>query len=205
MIGTEFLINQIRKGGEKVKKTAFLTLAMALLIIGAAAAPVMAIGPFGAMQNDNPNFSIDPIGAVHNACGKSGVSIIWTPMPIGGPYTFWSEQRFKIASSGGGQVNNALIADPSTFSQWAADMQAYPLGDPTVNENKWIFLSPDGSDYPQYPFGPSGSYGTHGMLWFYIFVSMITGGVSGPAAAAGATAAVADYPNGWLWQYNLIG
>jgi hypothetical protein len=84
-------------------------------------------------------------------------------------------------------------------------MQAYPLGEPTVNENKWIFLSPDGSDYPQYPFGPSGSYGTHGMLWYYFYVSMRTGGLSGPVAAAGATAAVANYPNGWLWQYNLIG
>ncbi len=185
-----------------MKKTAVLTLAMALLIIGAAAAPVMAIGPFGALQNDNPNFRIDPIGAVHNECGKSDVSIIWTPMPIGGPYTFWSEQRFKIASGGGGQVNNALIADPSTFSRWAADMQAYPLGDPTVNENKWILLTPDGDDYPQYNVG---TYGQHGMLWYYFYVSMRAGGIPKDEAAAGATAAVANYPNGWLWQYNLIG
>jgi hypothetical protein len=188
-----------------VKKGSIAVLALASLVVVAAVAPVMAIGPHGALHNDNPNFWIDPIGAVHNLCGKSAVDIIWTPMPLGGPQTFWSEQRFVVASSSGGKVNNALIADPSTFSQWAADMAAYPLGNPTVNENKWILLSPDGSDYPQYPMGPSGSYGTHGMLWYYIYVSMRTGGFSGPDAAAGATAAVADFPNGWLWQYNLVG
>lgn len=184
-----------------MKKGAVLILVSTLLMISATVVPVMAIGPFGALDNDNSNFRIDAIGAVHNDCGKSEVTIIWTPMPLGEPQSFWSEQRFVNASSGGGRVNNALAADLSTFSQWADDMEAYANDEPTVNENKWIFLSPDGSGY-QYDFGP---YGTHGMLWFYFYISLRTAGLSGPVAAARATTAIANYPEGRFWQYNLIG
>ncbi len=184
-----------------MKKIGVFTVILASLTLSIAVSPAIAIGPYGALDDDNPNFLIDAIGAVHNNCGQSLVRIIWTPMPLGRPQSFWSEQRFVAARSGGGRVNNAIAADLQTFTQWNDDMQAYANGEPTVNENKWIFLSPDGSGN-QASFGP---YGTHGMLWFYFYMSLRTIGLSGPPAAAAASTAAANYPEGRFWQYNLIG
>ena len=187
-----------------MKKAAVFIVALALLTLSAAVAPVMAIGPSGAVDNDNPNFSIDVINAIHNWRGGAAGQIIWTPMPVGQPRTFWSEMRLFDAIAGGGKIKNAIAAWPSTFSQWGVDITAYGKGEPTVNENKWIFLSPEGSGN-QYTFGPDGSYGTHGMVWYWLYISYRTGGYSGPDAAAQATANVVQYPEGLFWIYNFIG
>jgi len=187
-----------------VKKATIVILGLALLALSAAVAPVMAIGPSGAVNNENPNFSIDVIDAVHNWRGGAVGQIIWTPMPVGQPRTFWSEMRLLDATSGGGKAKNAIAATRSTFAQWVADMTAYGSGEPTVNENKWIFLSPEGSGN-QDTFGPNGAYGTHGMVWYWLFISLYTGGYSGPAAAEGASALVVQFSKGLFWQYNFIG
>ncbi len=187
-----------------MKKTAVLILAFALLTLSVAIVPAVAIGPSGAVDNDNPNFTIDAINAIHNFRGEASGQIIWTPMPVGQPRTFWSEMRLFDATSGEGKIKNAIAAWPSTFGIWSSDITAYGNGQPTVNENKWIFLSPDGSGN-QYAFGPSGAYGIHGMVWYWLYISYRTGGFSGPDAAAMATVNVAQYPEGLLWKYNFIG
>ena len=185
-----------------MKKATIVILGLTLLVLSAAVAPVMAIGPSGAVNNENPNFSIDVIDAVHNWRGGAVGQILWTPMPVGQPHTFWSEMRLLDATSGGGKTKNAIAATRSTFAQWMADITAYGSGEPTVNENKWIFLSPDGSGN-QDTFGPNGAYGTHGMVWYWLFISFYTGGYEDPAALASAVAV--QFPKGLFWQYNFIG
>jgi hypothetical protein len=170
-----------------------LVIAVALLAIALFVTPVMAIGPFGASDNDNPNFWIDPVGAIWNYRGKAVGNIIWSPQPLGQPRTYWSEWRWFDASSGGGKVNNAIAADMSTIGEWVADMAAYANGLPTVNENRWIFLSPEPSNGP------------HGMVWRMMYISYLAGGMSSADAAEAATFAAAQYPKGVFWRYNFIG
>ncbi len=94
-----------------MKKATIAISVLVSLIVAALVSPAIAIGPFGAADNENANFWIDPAGAIWNYRGKAVGHIIWSPQPLGQPRTYWSEWRWFDATSGGGKKNNAIAAD----------------------------------------------------------------------------------------------
>jgi hypothetical protein len=170
-----------------VKKATVLIFALALLMMSAVVAPAMAIGPWEALEvGNNPNLWV-ALGALHNSRGEAVGVVVWTE--ISGVSLKWS---FFDTVSGQGKANNAIVATLSTLAQFSADLNAYMNGEPTVNENKWIIMSPDGSGN-QY-FHPT--YGWHGTIWWLFYIG------SGSSSIASYVASL--YPNGVYWMYNFI-
>jgi hypothetical protein len=178
-----------------MKKATVPLLALASLMMFAAVAPVMAIGPEQAFDvGNNPNLWIGG-GAIHNDHGEAGGNILWYKASSG----YSGKWLLSDPTSGEGKMNDAIIATISIISQFAADQTAFLSGNPTVNENKWIFLSPDGSGNQfAYSSGPFAAYGSHGILWWLMFF--------GPAQrnATQASTIAANYPNGLFWNYNFV-
>jgi hypothetical protein len=190
-----------------MKKTTGVVLGLALLMIFAAVGPVLANGPDEAFEvGNNPNLwmSTPPMAALHNQRGNAGGNIIWVDIrdKTTGAYLYSEKWNFFDAAAGTGKTNNAIIATIPTLNQFTADNTAYAAGNPTVNDNKWIFLSPEGSGN-QYTSPTLPALGAHGMTWWFFFGSMRMGGLSSTAASAAATAIAGEYPNGVFWNYNF--
>jgi len=165
-----------------VKKAAVLILALALSMMFMTVAPAMAIGPWQALEvGNNPNLWVS-LGALHNSRGEAVGVVLWAESS--GVWLKWS---FFDALSGQGKANNAIAATLATLAQFSADVTAHINGEPAVNENKWIYLSQEGS---------GNQYNGHGMVWWLFY--LISG--SNDIASYGAT----RYPNGVYWKYNFI-
>jgi hypothetical protein len=168
-------------------KKAVLLIPVVLIAVAMLATPVLAIGPFQAL-NKNEKFTIDPFGGLVSWRKDDRGYITWSPESEG---DYWMEWRFLAASSGEGKKKDALVFTLATLAQFAADEEAYADGLPTVNENKWIFVDPDVKlTHPV--------YGEHGMVWWMYYV--ISGGNKSVADLTEAR-----YPDGAFWQYNFIG
>ena len=179
-----------------MKKIAVLVLSMALLIPILSAVPVMAIGPDQAFDVGlNPNlFSL--AGALHNERGAAGGNVLWFESSIG----YMGKWEFFDAASGQGKMNNAIIASGGLFIlQYASDETAYLNGQPTVDENKWIFMSPEGSGNQfQFPLpSPLNALGSHGMIWWFFYFGF-------GRSVTFANQIAAEYPNGVFYQYTFI-
>jgi hypothetical protein len=165
-----------------VKKAAVLVPTLALLMISAAVAPVMAIGPWQAKDvGKNPNL-VTLLGALKNDRGKAVGVVEWF-----GAQDVLMKMSFFDTVSGQGKANNAINATISTVAQFFTDFLAYMNGEPTVNENKWIILSPEGS---------GNQFGGHGMIWWLFNYTF------GNSATADLVASL--YPNGVYWIYNFV-
>ena len=178
-----------------MKKTAVVTFVLALSMIVGAIAPVIAIGPEEAFNVGlNPNLWIGG-GAVHNNRGAAGGNVLWYESSKG----YSGKWEMFDTASGQGKMNNAIIATINTLSQFSSDETAYLNGQPTVNENTWIFMSPEGSGNQfQFPSpNPLYALGPHGMIWWFFYLGF---GHSVPFANTVA----AEYPNGSFWQYNFV-
>lgn len=175
-----------------MKKVAVVVLASVLLIMIAANAPVMAIGPFGALQNENPKFAVDPFGALQMSRGEAGGYITWA-FQTEGENDYWMIWQWYDANNGKGKAENALSFTLPMLAQFAADEEAYGNGEPVSdNMNVWIFVDPNVKMYH------SGTNIMHGMVWwFYYFLS------GGKVEVANRLEA--QYPNGAFWKYNFIG
>lgn len=153
------------------------------------AAPVMAIGPWQAGEvGNNPNLSVSN-GGLRDERGEAGGYIVWVQSTNG----YWLKWLFFDSSSGQGKMNSAIIADIATLAQSSADGLSYANGQNTVNENQWIYLSPDGSG-TQYTVP---GLGTHGMVWWLFYAGF-------GHSVATANDAASRYPNGAFWQYNFV-
>ena len=173
------------------------------------ATPVMAIGPFNALDVGK-NKNLEPKGpAVINHRGGEGSGVLFWMLGTSGDH--WVKWEFQdTASQAKGIMNNAIIAEgPPSFSYFMTLAQE--------NENKWIYLSGDG-DYPSQFAGPDGN--SHGMLWWFTFAItwatkyaevIKSGGTPQAANAAGIAAGiaagnadVAEHSAGVFWKTNEI-
>jgi hypothetical protein len=140
----------------KILIVTIVILAAAILVT-----PVMAIGPFNALDvGNNKNLGSSGAGVMNHRGGEGGGLIYWM-MGVSGEH--WVKWEFQdAASQAKGIMKNAIIAE---YSGPQNGMMPYfvSLGE---NENKWIYLSGDG-DYPSQYNG--GILGTHGMLWWFMF------------------------------------
>ena len=159
-----------------------VVLVSALSIIFMAVAPTMAIGPWHASEVGNNRNLFVSLGALHNTRGEAGTPVLWIET-----YGFWQKWSFFDALSGQGKINNAIPATYETLLQFSSDMTAYVSGGPTLNENKWIYLSPEGS---------GNQHDGHGMVWWLGYL------ISGDSTIADYIAA--EYSNGVYWKYNFI-
>jgi hypothetical protein len=189
-----------------MKKTT-IVLGLALLMMFAAVGPVLANGPDEAfLVGNNPNLwmSAPPMSALHDSRGNAGGNIIWVEAHdrTTGAYLCSEKWNYFDAAAGAGKMNNAIIATMPTLNQFTADMTAYVAGNPTVNENKWIFMSPEGSGY-QYTSTTYPTLGTHGMIWWFFYGAFRAGNMPSSAASAAALAVAQAYPNGVFWNYNF--
>ncbi len=178
-----------------MKKTAVVVFALALSMMAAVVAPVMAIGPEQAfVVGLNPNLRF-AAGAVHIGRGAAGGNVLWYESPNG----YSGKWEYFDATAGRGKINNAIIATISTISQFPADGNLYLAGKPTVNDNKWIYLSPEGSgNHFQFPLpSPLNALGSHGMIWWLFYLGF-------GRIVSVADNAAAQYPNGVFWQYNFV-
>ena len=78
------------------------------------------------------------------------------------------------------------------------DIVAFLNGEETQLENKWIFMSPDGSG-KQIP----SPIGTHGMV-FWMYWGLFGGIGAMPDSAIFAAEHAAEFPDGVFWKYNFI-
>jgi len=183
---------------KKVKKAIVTVFVLALIMIFPAVAPVMAIGPDQAFDvGNNPNLAV-VLGLLQNDRGAAQGVVIWVESSKG----YLGKWEFFDASEGEGRMNNAINAGILTLIQGGLDENAYVSGNPTVNENKWIFLSPEGSGY-QFRFPDTPTYheryllGYHGMIYWLFYLSF------------GHTPTLADdvaaaHPDGIFWNYNFV-
>ena len=141
------LIGGREGGGYRIKKVAVVVLALTLLAISCAVAPVLAIGPTKAAKvGHNPNVGINPTTQktyLNTPNVKSGLDRI----------TWLDNQMFlyKNVSNVKGMMNNAIIADINTVEGMVSNLGEY--------ENKWIYLS--------------GENGDHGMFYYWITSSVV--------------------------------
>jgi hypothetical protein len=202
-----------------VKTTHRKILVVTIVILAAAilTTPVMAIGPFKALDvGNNNNLGSSGPGVMNHRGGEGGGLIYWMMGTSGEHWVKWEFQ--DAASQAKGIMNNAIIAG---YSGAQNGLMPYfmSLGE---NENKWIYLSGDG-DYPgQYT---SFLLGTHGMLWWFMFgityvatypvVYAATIGTPQEKAAAAnlaatnagvaaANADIAEHTAGCFWKTNEI-
>ena len=181
-----------------MKKAVSIVFVLALIVIFPAIAPVMAIGPNQAFDvGNNPNLTFD-LEALENHRGAALGFVLWHESSLGYSGKWW----WFDASEGGGKMNNAIDADIYTLSQYGLDETTWLSGNPTVNENKWIFLSPEGSgnqfQFPDFP--PYQAYhllGSHGMIWWLFYL-----GFGNSVTLANFVAA--NYPDGIFWNYNFV-
>jgi hypothetical protein len=191
---------------------------VALMAVAMVATPVLAIGPFKALDVGN-NKNLEPLwtGVTNHRAEDGKGMILWI---MGASGTHWVRWEFQnAASQAKGLTNNAIIAG---YSGAQNGLMPYFMSLATGNINKWIYLSGDGEGYPaQYaptpdPFG----IGTHGMLWWFMFgmawsakyAEVINSGGTPAAAMAAANAAgiaagnlaVAEHPQGLFWKINEI-
>jgi hypothetical protein len=178
-----------------------LGITLTIFFVAMLAAPVMAVGPTKALDvGKNPN--LEPtisgyVGVINNR-GNAGGSIITVLEESG----VWVQWNWFSASAGKGKFNNAIEAGPPDvpiFDIMAADSEAFSNGEETLLENKWIYMSPEGSGKQ----GPPGSPFQHGMVyWMYWGLA---GGIGAmPDSAIFAEAKAAEYPDGVFWKYNFI-
>jgi hypothetical protein len=189
-----------------------LVVTTVILVAAILITPVLAIGPFKALDVGK-NKNLEPLGTgVLNQRGEDYKgAILWMMGASGEHWVKWEWQDAAILAKG--IMNNAIIAE---YSGLQGGMMPYlvSLGE---NENKWIYLSGDGATYPgQY----TGSFGTHGMLWWFWFAMtwaakyaevIKSGGTPQAANAAGIAAgiaagnqAVTEHPQGIFWKTNEI-
>ena len=162
-----------------------IAVATFLLIAAMMCTPVLAIGPFQAVDvGNNPNLTAlsFPEEVARNWRGEAGGYMNWAASDI--------KSMFFDASAGQGKANNAVQANMATLSEIALELS----GDAQLTlENKWIYLSPEGSGN-QFTGGP---LGTHGMLWWF------TWGISGHNVAV-ANQWASLYPDGAFWQFAIV-
>ena len=177
-----------------------LGIAVILMAVAMLATPVMAIGPFNALDVGN-NKNLEPLwtGVTNHRAEDGKGMILWI---MGTSGTHWVRWEFQnAASQAKGLINNAIIAEGPPSSSYFMTLA-------TGNINKWIYLSGDGEDYPaQYYNTPDDNY--HGMLWWFMFgmVFAATPGNMAQKTAAGIAAgnlAVAEHPQGLFWKINEI-
>ena len=176
---------------KKMKKEILLisTLMLALMMLSAIT-PVLAIGPWGALENgDNPNLVLRGGGGLNNYRGEASGSQVWAVSTSDGRSVEW---KFRDPSDANGLMNNAYIAHLplTTLGQFGG-------AEDTTYENKWIYLSGDGGTNADQFTSP---LGTHGMLWWFFYFAFR--GTTNDRTMADAMAST--YPNGALFMYNNI-
>jgi hypothetical protein len=179
-----------------------LGIAVFLMAVAMLATPVMAMGPTKALEvGNNPNLKPTHTGyGAVNDCGNSGNGII-TVLESG----VWIKWNWFSASAGKGKFKNAINAGPAPpepsvpiFDIMEADIEAFLNGEETQLENKWIFMSPDGSGKQI-----SSPIGTHGLV-FWMFWGLAGGIGAMPDSAIFAAEEAAKSPDGVFWKYNFI-
>jgi hypothetical protein len=188
---------KIYRGGEKMKMKKWIILVSTLcLLVVFSASPVMAIGPWGALENgNNPNLAVRGGGGLSNFRGGASGSQVWAVSTSDGRSVEW---KFRDPSDAKGLMNNAYIAHLplSTLGQFGG-------ADDTIYENKWIYLSGDGgtnADQYAFPTLPGSALGSHGLLWWFFFFAF----GANPSSKTMADAMASAYPNGALFMYNNI-
>jgi hypothetical protein len=183
---------------KKVKKAIVAVFALALIMVFPAVAPVMAIGPDQSFDvGNNPNLT-NALGALQNHRGAALGYVLWYESSKG----FSGRWLFFDAPEGGGKMKNAIDADIYTLTQGSLDEAALLSGNPTVNENKWIFLSSESSGN-QFIFPDTPAYhalyllGSHGMIWWLFYF-----GFGHSSTLANNVAAA--HPDGVFWNYNYV-
>ncbi len=117
-----------------------MTVGVALMTLAMFATPVMAIGPWQAVEvNDNDNFFV-LFGGVGNRRGAAEGTNVWAATE-----DFSVEWKWRYPSEEKGQMNNALV--PATVTELILYISE-------EYDNKWIFLS-----------GKPAS--GHGMLYYF--------------------------------------
>ena len=174
-------------------------IAVFLLAVAMLTTPVMAMGPTKALEvGNNPNLkpTLTGNGAVIN-CGNSGNTVITVLDPRG----VWIKWNWFSASAGKGKFKNAVNAGPAPpepgvpiFDIMEADTQAFLNGEETQLENKWIFMSPEGSGK---------QFMGHGMA-YWMYWGLAGGMDAMPDSAIFAAEEAAKSPDGIFWKYNFI-
>jgi len=170
----------------EVKKAAVVVLAFALLMMFAAVAPVMAMGPLKAQDvGHNPNLSGAPgSGIAHLDGGKSGNTFMFINA---GP---WEGMIFHDCktTTGNGRMNNAIVVTIAVMMDFTVHPELY--------YNEWMFFSGDnsGSQFNNPIDDPD--VGPHGML--YWFAEKAFGAGYGPAV-------VAEHPDGVFVNWHFVG
>jgi len=177
-----------------------LGIVVVLMAVAMLATPVMAIAPLKALEvGNNPNLEPTETGydGVINNRGNAGGSII----TVLGDSGVWIQWNWFNASSGKGKFKNAIEAGPPDvpiFDIMDADTEAFANGEETLLENKWIFMSPDGSGKQI-----SSPIGTHGLV-FWMYWGLAGGIAAMPDSAIFAAEHAAEFPDGVFWKYNFI-
>jgi hypothetical protein len=171
------------------------TILFTVMLIG----PVIAIGPTNPTaieKNENLVIVEGHIGAKNYRGEASGTLASW--YTSGG---FWEKWKFFDAREGSGKLNNAIEGNFATFGQYSSDKDDFEIGEPTVNENKWIYMSPEGSGV-QIP----SPFGTHGMIWWLYFLSYADENDPStlPYALSKANEMANTYPEGAYWSYDFV-
>jgi hypothetical protein len=171
-------------------------IAVAFLIVTMLASPVMAIGPWQAIES-NPNIDPPLFGGLRNDRGDASGGNLWAYSTTN---HIWVQWKFRDGADVKGLMNNAVIAHTP------ADLSNYGGFGDTEYENKWIYLSGDGGSnpnqfrfpidysFPNIPAPTLYNLGEHGMLWWFFFFAF-----KSPSAANDVAA---NYPNGAFFLYN---
>jgi hypothetical protein len=186
------------RGGEKrmKKKIAGIVFVLIASVMATTVVPVMAFGPWQAFEVDNnPNLD-EGIRSLINQRGAAAGNVAWFMMAD--VYQKWS---YFDAVAGLGKANSAVEADISVVATFLADLFAFGAGESTVNENKWFYLSPEGSGN-QYTHSAYG--GPHGMVYWLTFYASAGLGMSTANRKIAAAAEAALHPDGVYWRYNFI-
>ena len=161
-----------------MKKEAVFVLAFALLIMSAAAVPVLAVGPNKAAEvGHNPNVFINPTNQKTALNASNGDQSALDRI------TWYGNQiiLYKNVSNSNGILNNAITADINVVNAMNSN--------PNEFVNKWIYLSGENS---------GNSYNGHGMFYWWIRSQ----GFSDEAALASIAA---RNPDGGLMKFNYVG
>jgi len=178
------------------RKTLLISTFILMTIMLPAVTPVLASGPWGALEvGNNPNLILKSGGGLNNYRGNASGSQVWAVSTSDGRSVEW---KFRDPSDAKGLMNNAYVAHLpiSTLSQFAG-------AEDTTFENKWIYLSGEGgnnADQFAFPAAPLSALGSHGMLWWFFFF----GFGANAASKAMANGMAIAYPNGALFMYNNI-
>jgi hypothetical protein len=169
------------------KKIRLISILILMTIMLPAITPVLAIGPWGALEKgNNPNLVLRGGGGLNNYRGEASGSQVWAVSTTDGRSVEW---KFREPSDAKGLMNNAYIAHLplTTLGQFGG-------ADDTTYENKWIYLSGDGGTNADQFTSPT--LGTHGMLWWFFLFAF--------GSKTMADAMASTYPNGALYMYNNI-